>query len=224
MPAWFWVLFWWLAFAVTHLVFSSQTLRPRLVGALGANGFAGAYSIVALGLFYLIVTAYWSNRHTGPLLWSLAGVPGVRELAIVVAGLGVVLVGMSFFQPSPASMIPGLPAASRGLTRITRHPLFVGLALWGLGHVLVNGWLADVVFFGGFPVFALVGGMHQDSRKRVEQGARLRPFFEETSILPFGAILAGRNRLALGEIPVVALAVGLILAATLFGFHDQLFG
>ena len=215
---------WWLAFAGAHLVLSSRGMRPVLVRRLGAQGFQGVYSLVVLVLFVLLVRAWWPARHTGPLLWSFAGVPGVRELAIVLAFTGIALVGLSFFQPSPVIPVPGLPTSARGLTRITRHPLFVGLGLWGIGHILVNGFLSDVVFFGGFPAFSWVGGLHQDSRRRAEEGSRLRAFYEETSVVPFGAILRGRNRLVLAEIPVVGLLVAVALAAALYAFHDQLFG
>jgi uncharacterized membrane protein len=224
VPAWSVVLVWWLAFAGAHLVLSSRGLRPALVRRLGAQGFQGMYSLVVLVLFVLLVRAWWPARHTGPLLWSFASVPGVRELAILLAFTGIALTVLSLFQPSPVLPVPGLPTSSRGLTRITRHPLFVGLGLWGIGHVLVNGFLSDVVFFGGFPVFSYVGGLHQDSRKRAEDGTRLRAFYEETSVVPFGAILGGRNRLVLGEIPVVGVIVGVALAAALYTFHDQLFG
>jgi uncharacterized membrane protein len=218
------VLMWWLAFAGVHLVASSRALRPVLVRRLGAQGFQGVYSLVVLGLFVGLVRAWWPARHTGPLLWSLAGVPGVHALAVALAFTGIAVVGLSFFQPSPVLPVPGLPKASRGLTRITRHPLFVGIALWGIAHTLVNGFLSDVVFFGGFPVFALVGGLHQDSRKRAEEGDRLRAFYDETSVVPFGAILGGRNRLVLREIPLVGVLVGVVLAAALYTFHDRLFG
>lgn len=224
MPAWGVVVLWWLAFAGAHLVLSSRSLRPMLVRRLGAQAFQGAYSLVVLILFVMLVRSWWPARQSGPLLWSLAGIPGVRELAIVLAFTGVVVVGLSFFQPSPVLPVPGLPTSARGLTRITRHPLFVGIALWGIAHTLVNGYLSDVIFFGGFAAFSLVGGLHQDSRKRAEEGARLRGFYDETSVIPFGAIAGGRNRLVLREIPVVGVVVGVALAAALYTFHDRLFG
>jgi uncharacterized membrane protein len=224
VSAWSVVLLWWLGFAGAHLVLSSRSLRPVLVQRLGAQAFQGAYSVIVLILFVMLVRSWWPARHSGPLLWSLAGIPGVRELAIVLAFTGIVVIGLSFFQPSPVLPVPGLPTAARGLTRITRHPLFVGIALWGIAHTLINGYLSDVIFFGGFAAFSLVGGVHQDSRKRAEEGARLRSFFDETSVVPFGAILAGKNRLVPREIPVVGVITGVALAAALYTFHDRLFG
>ena len=45
----------WVAFAITHLAFSSLKLRPRLVGVLGEFGFMGAYSLIALVTFVPMV-------------------------------------------------------------------------------------------------------------------------------------------------------------------------
>lgn len=214
---------WWVAFAGTHLVLSSRRLRPVLVRRLGAQAFQGVYSLVVLVLFVMLLRAWWPERHTGPLLWSLVGVPGARTVAVALAFTGIALVGLSFFQPSPVVPIPGLSTAARGVMRITRHPLFVGLALWGLAHVLMNGWLSDVIFFGGFAVFPIVGGLHQDARRRAED-ARLAPFYAETSVVPFAAIAAGRNRLVLREIPLAGVLAGVALATFLYTFHDRLFG
>jgi uncharacterized membrane protein len=217
------VLIWWLAFAGTHLVLSSIRVRRAIVGAIGEGPFAGVYSVVALGTFVPLVWTWWTDRHGGPLLWSLRGVPGVKPLALVLATVGVALLAASFAQPSAASLDPRAIPRARGVMRITRHPLFAGLGLWGLAHVLVNGFLTDIVFFGGFPLFAVVGGWHQDARKQLEQLSRLAPFYGETSAVPFAAIAAPRNRLANGELPWVALAVGVAFAVVLYYLHPMLF-
>jgi hypothetical protein len=39
MPAWFWVLFWWLLFGGTHIGLSARGVRPSLVARLGLRGF-----------------------------------------------------------------------------------------------------------------------------------------------------------------------------------------
>ena len=45
-----------------------------------------------------------------------------------------------------------------------------------------------------------------------------------TSLLPFAAIIGGRNHLALHEIPVLGLVAGVALAVVLYWFHPLLFG
>jgi uncharacterized membrane protein len=220
MPGWFWVLFWWVAFAASHLVPPSLSLRRTLVAHLGERGYRALYSLVAVGTLVLLVRVYWSNRHTGPLLWDPARIPGLRAAAIVMTSVAFVLLVVPFFQRSA----PGAPRRARGVTRIMRHPAFAAFGLWGLAHALVNGYLSDVVFFGGWPILWLVGGVHQDTRKLALEAERFRAFHAETSLLPFGAIVAGRNRLALREVPLAGVAVGLAAAATLYLFHARLFG
>jgi uncharacterized membrane protein len=51
--------------------------------------------------------------------------------------------------------------------------------------------------------------------------ARLAP---ATSIIPFAAILAGRNRLALGEIPRLVWILGVLAWAGMLIAHPWLFG
>jgi uncharacterized membrane protein len=218
----FWVLFWWMAFAVTHTVLSSLSLRPRFVARLGVRGFQVLYSLVAFATFVPLVRSYFANKHSGPLLWNLATVPGARTLSIALSALAVVLLILSFAQPSPTGLAPGVPQRARGITRVTRHALFVAIALWGLAHLVVNGFLGDVLFFGGFVVYGLYGSYHQDLRKRAD--AELSAFYAETSLLPFAAIAAGRNRLVLSELPISGIVAGAAVAVLLYTYHERLFG
>lgn len=219
----FWILFWWLAFGATHTILSSLTLRPRFIARLGERGFQGLYSLVAFATFVPLVQVYFANKHAGPLLWNLSALPGVRVLAVALSGIAVVLLVLAFAQPSPTGLVPGVPRRARGITRITRHALFMAIGLWGIAHTLVNGFLTDVLFFGGFIAYALYGSHHQDLRKQ-RDGTDMAAFYAETSLLPFAAILGGRNRLVLSEIPVLGLALGIVAAALVYTYHERLFG
>jgi uncharacterized membrane protein len=218
------VLVWWFAFAGGHLVLSSLDVRQPIIARLGARGFQALYSLIALGTFVMLVRTYWHHKHVGPLLWSLTTQRGWWLLAILLAGLGIVIAVLAFARPSPTAMVAGGQGEARGMMRITRHPLFTGIGLWGLGHTLANGYLSDVIFFGGFLVFSLVGAAHQDARKRATESERLGAFYAETSLLPFMAILSRRNRLVLAEIPRIPAIVGVVVAVVLFVFHRPLFG
>jgi uncharacterized membrane protein len=221
MSGWGWVLFWWLAFALSHTVLSTSPVRDLLTDRLGEKPFLGLYSVVALATFVPLVIAYGDSQETGPFLWDLR-TPVIYGLAIGLSALAWAVVVASFFQPSPTSMVPGTPTQSRGLTRITRHPLFMGLALWGLAHLLLRVSLSDVIFFGGFIVYGFLGAFHLDQRKRASEEP-LDAFYRETSVLPFTAIATGRNRLVVSELPWLGLAVGLVVAVLLFIAHPWLF-
>ena len=219
-----WIAFWWGAFAGTHMVLSSPPVRGKLVERLGEKAFVGAYSLVAFATFIPLVWVYLGNRHAGGVIWNLAAVPGVRPLAMLLAVLAIAVIAGAVIHPSPALVGVKKAWGARGLTRITRHPLFMGIALWSLSHLLLNGFVTDIVFFGGMLAFSLAGAAHQDARKRATEHARLGQFFAETSFWPFGAVVAGRNRLIWRELPWIALVIGAAAAVGIYALHSWAFG
>lgn len=218
------LVLWWLAFAGTHMGMSSISARAKLVAALGEGAFLGVYSLVSFATFVPLVWCYLANRHEGPLVLAIAHLPGVHALAMAIAWASFALAVGGVFQPSALSIGAGATTRAHGVGRITRHPLFMSLGVWAAAHLLVNGFLTDVIFFGGFALFSVVGCAHQDARKRATRGPELAAYFAETSLLPFGAILAGRNRLVLAELPWLGLAVGATIATALYLLHPYLFG
>ena len=210
----------WLAFAATHVGLSSLPVRRRLVAVLGDAAFAALYSVIALGLFVPLVWIYFAHKHEGPALWLLPRGPWLTATVYVGMGLALVLFASSFLQPSPAGMAPA-SLTPRGVQRITRHPLVMSFALFGLVHVLPNGWATDVAFFGGFPLFGLIGASHQDRRKLVAGPKGYAAFVAETPLVPF----TGRDTLrGLRELSLLAVAIGLALAVAIRFFHPRLFG
>jgi uncharacterized membrane protein len=198
----------WVLFAATHMGLSSQRFRPRLVAALGERPFLGLYSLLALAIFVPLVTRYFASKHTGPLLWYLGGSTAVRWGVYAGMGVAFVLTLGGLLTPSPAS-IGGPQAQVRGVLRLTRHPVFMGVGLFGLLHLLaarVNA--AELVFFAGFPAFALLGCHHQDRRKLASGGEAFASFWAATPFLPFSG--PGRWR-ALAEMPL-AIALGIAAA------------
>ncbi len=223
MADWVGVAIAWIAFAGVHLVGSSSALRPRLVASLGERGFQGLYSAVVLLAFVWLIVTYGDSKHTGPLLWNLDAVPGVAPLSMALTALFLVLTVASQFQPQPAGLVPSTEKRARGFHRVTRHPGFVFFGAVALSHLLVNGFASDIVFFAGFPIWAFVGGAHLDARKRAAD-ASLAHYYAETSLVPFAAILSGRNHLALRELPVLGLVAGVLATGGLLAFHATLFG
>jgi len=192
-------------------------VEPKLRAKLGDAPFLGLYSVVALAIFVPLMTIYFGNRHAGPWLWVVTVGPVLRALLYLGMTLGLVLAVGSLLRPSPASLVPNAPAEVRGVYRVTRHPLVLGLALiWAL-HLIPNASTADVAFFGGFLAFSLAGARHQDLRKLHAGDAKIREFIGATSFLPFGRGFGG-----LADLPPLVIALGVVAALGIRWLHGSI--
>jgi uncharacterized membrane protein len=211
----------WVVFALSHVVLSSNPLRPRAVRLLGERLFQGLYSLVAFAVFLPLVLVYAGNKHAGPLLWIFE--PNIVLDVITRIGntVAVMLVVAGIFRPSPTGVTGTPTRRPRGVQRITRHPLFMGIVLWALMHVLVNGYASDVVFYGGFVVFGLLGSWHQDRRQKALPDGAYASFCEQSPFLPFTRRGIFKGLREIGAVPIV---VGLLAAGLLRYFHAGLFG
>lgn len=221
MQAWQTIALLWLAFGGSHMLMSHGAIRKALIARLGGGPFMGLYSLVSLAIFVPLVMVYLDNKHQGELLWNLMAIPGVKHLAMLAALLGIAGVVATYTQPPPTGIIPTASKAPYGLARITRHPLFMSLGLWGLSHCVINGYASDIAFFAGFPLFALIGCAHQDRRKRLDPS--FDEYFAFTGFLPFGAQLAGKGRVVWGELPWLGLIIGAAVGVGIYVAHGLMF-
>jgi uncharacterized membrane protein len=219
------ITFWAALFIATHLFISSGGIRPRLVGLIGDQAYRGVYSLVAFATLIPLTIVFARNKHAGVMLWNLRGVGVVRGLTWLLMLVALIFFVASFVNPNPGSIgAPASTAGPRGILKITRHPNFVAIILFGFAHILMNGWAGDVIFFGTFPVLGIVGGLHQDRRKIREVGESYVRFVAETSFVPGAAILSGRQRWSGEDMPWAAIGIGALATALLVGVHPYIFG
>lgn len=209
-----------LLWVFVHVGISGTRLRDSAVAQLGEKRFMLAFSIGSVVSIVLLVLA-WQNAETS-FLW--AAPPWLRWILAFLMLPAFVLFMASHKRNPTAVGNKGLGEEPRGIQRVTRHPMLWSFALWGLVHVLGNGDTASLVFFGAFLVTALAGMPSIDAKLARRNPEAWRGFAEKTSILPFGAIMAGRNRLVLSEIGWMPPVVGLVLWAALLHFHRGIFG
>ena len=208
----------WLLFAASHMLPSSRAIRSRLISRLGEKRFLGAYSLTSFVFFMPLVYYYMTHRHAGPLLWTPPASEAAEIFLTLLNVAGCVLLVAGVMTPSPAS-ITGAPRDNpTGAQQITRHPVFMGIGLWALAHVALNGYASDVAFFGGFVVFALAGSWHQDRRKLAGGDARFERFHAATPFVPF----IGRGTLrGLMELPPLAVIIGVAVALAARYLHPS---
>jgi uncharacterized membrane protein len=219
------VILWWVAFAGTHTLLTHPPIRSALVARLGTGPFQGLFSLVAFATFVPLVWTFFAHRtSTAMPLPRLAQTPGIWWLTMILMFVALELVVLAFARPNPLALTARTGFGAGGILRVTRHPAFMGAALFGLAHLLVNPRALERAFFGGALVYSILGSAHQDWRKRLEKGPEMERFYAETSFLPFVAIAAGRTRFEPREIGGAAFAIGAILYAVVFVFHDRWFG
>jgi uncharacterized membrane protein len=208
----------------SHYGISSTPLRGRLVDRLGERAYLGLYSVIALAAVVWLSIAYAGAPYVE--LWTFAAWMAWLPLLLMPVALIFLVGGVS--TPNPTAV--GAPGtldpedAARGILRITRHPVMWAIALFALSHVVANGDLASVIFFGAFAALALIGTLLLDRKYAARRGADWRRFAEVTSNVPFGAIAAGRQRIEFEEIGWPRVGAALALYIALLALHPWLFG
>ena len=213
-----------IAFCGSHVLLSSTGLRGSLRDQLGERGFLAVYSLTALVTFAWFLMAY---AHAPTiLLWPrqmwMALVP------IVAMPLATILLVAGYTTPNPTAV--GMERAARaddpapGMLRVTRHPVMWAIGLWAISHMIANGDLRSLLFFGAFAALSLGGTLLIDRKKRLALGSNWSRLAEVTSNLPFAALGTGRTRLRWRDISLLRLIAGLLLYAVLYNAHALIAG
>jgi len=213
-----------IAFCGSHVLLSSTRLRGALRDQLGERGFIAVYSLTSLVVFAWFVAAY----ATAPtiMLW-----PRQRWTALVpvlVMPLAAILLVAGYSTRNPTAV--GMERSARaddpapGILSVTRHPVMWAIGLWAVAHLIANGDVSSVLFFGSLAVLALGGTVLIDRKKQLALGSNWPRLTQVTSNLPFAALLTGRTKLRWREIGLLRIAAGLLLYAVLYLAHPIITG
>lgn len=212
------------AFFVSHLGLAHPPVHDRIAGRIGEKGFQGLFLLTTLLTLGAMIASYSYASHF-IYLW-IPG-PGLRHLPLLIMPVAFSLIagGILTRNPSALGMEHSLDRADavNGALRITRHPVMWGMTLWAAVHLIVNGDLASLLFFGGFLLTALLGSLHLDRRMAASQGERWQYFVAATSFIPFAAMLSGRQSWSWVELRR-SMAWGLGSFILLLLLHPYLFG
>jgi zeta-carotene isomerase len=182
-------------FAVAHSGLAA--LRPYAEDKIGARAFRVIFALVSLPLAISAVVYFINHRYSGTPLWDLRGVPGVHSLVWVLN-----FVSFFFLYPSTFNILevaavdkPKLHLWETGIMRITRHPQNTGQLLWCLAHTIWIGNSFMVATSAGLMAHHLFACWHGDKRLKDKHGEAFEAVKARTSIVPFAAILDGRQKL-----------------------------
>jgi uncharacterized membrane protein len=220
---------WWevslsaLVFLGLHVGISGSPVRQKMVERLAEKGYQIVFSVLSvLALIWLV--AAWRNAPELNL-WS---VPGLSWLPVLLMPIATVLLICAYSAPNPTAIGGGRflkeENPAKGIFRVTRHPLMVAIVIFSFSHILTSGDLADLILFGSLFMTAALGMPSIDKKLHDRNAESFDRLAAVTSIIPFVAIMQGRNTLSLSEIGILRLAGGLALYVVMLYGHEYLSG
>jgi len=125
--------------------------RTRQMERLGEGPWKGTYSLLSIAAFVLLIWGFGEARQHPQLLY----VPPMwlRHANALFTLIAFVLVAAAYVPRNHLKAALG-------------HPMYAGIKIWALGHLLATGMLHDVVLFGAFLVWAVAGFMVSRRRDR----------------------------------------------------------
>lgn len=207
-----------------HFLISGTALRGKIVRVIGERAFLGFFSLMSVFGIIWLSRAYGQAEYLQ--LWPEPQM--LRPVALIVMLVAFFFVILAFTSPNPTAVGGGAllteKEPAKGVQRITRHPLLWGIALWSFTHLVFNGDLASVIFFGTFLILAVWGPFSIDRKRQKDFGDAWNRFAGLTSNVPFQAIIEGRNSLKIGELGWWPLVWAVVFYGLFLYFHQILFG
>ncbi|KAH7856859.1 hypothetical protein Vadar_006333 [Vaccinium darrowii] len=184
-----------LIFAAIHSGLAS--FRDQGEKLIGERAFRVLFAGTSLPLAVSTVVYFINHRYDGVQLWQLQSVPGLHEVLWLAN-----FISFFFLYPSTFNLLevaavdkPKMHLWETGIMRITRHPQMVGQVIWCLAHTIWIGNSVAVAASIGLIGHHLFGVWNGDRRLATRYGDTFETVKSRTSVLPFAAILDGRQKL-----------------------------
>ncbi|MFM7363632.1 MAG: NnrU family protein [Cuspidothrix sp.] len=184
-----------LIFAIAHS--GGAALRPWAEKYIGPRLYRIIFALISLPLAALLIIYFFNHRYDGWQLWQVQGVPGVGTLVWVLSAISFFFLYPATFNLLEIAAIqqPQVHLYETGIIRITRHPQMVGQVIWCVAHTLWLGTSFTLVTSIALVLHHLFGVWHGDRRLSQRYGEAFALVKQRTSIIPFQAIIDGRQSL-----------------------------
>jgi uncharacterized membrane protein len=212
-----------LAFAVLHS--GGAALRGWGEARIGARLWRLLFAALSIPAAVVVVGYFLTHRYDGLRLWNLQDQPWIVPLV-----WGGTAISFFFLYPAtynlleiPAVLQPQVRLYTTGIIRISRHPQAVGQVLWCVTHLLWIGTSFTAVACIGLISHHLFAVWHGDRRLASRFGDAFEELKASTSVLPFAAVLDGRQQLVLTEFLRPA-QLGIAIAIGVFWWSHRWIG
>ena len=146
----------------------------------------------------IIIVCYLLNHHYyGLILLNVQGVTGVKTLVWILSAISFFFLYPATFNLLEIAAIqkPQVHLYETGILRVTRHPQMVGQVIWCIAHTLWLGTSFTLLTSLGLIAHHLFAVWHGDRRLEDRYGEAFLKIKERTSVVPFLAIIDGRQSL-----------------------------
>lgn len=180
-------------FAIAHSGLAA--LRPSGEKYLGARLYRVVFALVSLPLASILVIYFINHRYDGVHLWNWQGVAAMPAIVWVLSAISFIFLYPATFNLLEIAAVqkPAVHLYETGIIRVTRHPQMVGQVIWCIAHMMWLGTSFMVVTSIGLVLHHLFGVWHGDRRLSARYGDAFEKVRERTSIIPFIAIVQGRQ-------------------------------
>jgi len=212
-----------LVFAIAHS--GGAALRPWAEKHLGARLYRIIFALISLPLAGILIIYFFNHRYDGWQLWQVQGIPGLQAIVWVLSAISFLFLYPATFNLLEIAAIqkPQVYLYETGIIRITRHPQMVGQVIWCVAHTLWLGTSFTLVTSLGLVLHHLFGVWHGDRRLSQRYGEAFQLVKQRTSIIPFQAIIDGRQSLNWQEFLRPAYLGVAIFTGLLWWSHPLLF-
>ena len=188
-----------LLFAVIHS--GGAALRSRAEALIGARAWRLIFATASIPSAVVVIGWFLAHRYDGVRLWNLQGLPGMVPLVWLGTAISFLFLYPATYNllEIPAVLKPQVRLYAEGIIRISRHPQAVGQILWCMTHALWIGSSFMLVTCAGLIAHHLFAVWHGDRRLRARFGDAFEELRSNTSVVPFLAVLDGRQTLVWQE-------------------------
>ena len=180
-------------FAIIHS--GGAALRNKAELLMGPRLWRLVFVSLSLPSAIILIGYFLTHRYDGIRLWNLQGNSFVFYTVWVLTAISFLFLYPATYNllEIPSVQRPKIRIYSTGIMRVTRHPQAIGQIIWCIAHSLWIGTSFTLVTSLGLIFHHLFAIWHGDKRLEFKFGEEFYKFRESTSIIPFLAIIEGRQ-------------------------------
>jgi uncharacterized membrane protein len=188
-----------LGFAIAHSGLAA--LRPWGEQKIGARLYRVFFALVSIPLATILIIYFFNHRYDGLLLWQVRNIAGIKTFVWILSAISFFFLYPATFNLLEIAAVqkPQVHLYETGIIRITRHPQMVGQVIWCIAHTLWLGTSFMLLTSLGLIAHHLFAVWHGDRRLEQRYGEAFLAVKARTSVIPFLAVLDGRQTLKLQE-------------------------